>query len=523
MIKVHIFVLFLTITCFSSTQRISLIIGNNQGLMSDVPLKYANHDAERIHQVRSELGGIRKNRNYLLTNQSKQKIVKAMHEIKGRIRELKEANLDVLLFFYYSGHSDPDAFHINGEKLLIDSVKAFFRLIDADLRVMFVDACYSGNLLREKGSILSEPIKIKLSDELETKGSAIITSSSPLELSHESENLRGSIFTHHLVTGLRGAADFNKDKHISLMEVYHYTKIRTGQQIFRTKEVRQTPAFDIDLVGKKDISLTNLSEGSSKIYFLDGDGDQYDIVSSTTLDLVAQVTPAKAETVVISLPPDKYLIQKIKGDYLFLKRFDLAWGGDARFSPKKMKAYALESVVSKGRYQWAIQPFAFYIRTKFRKDIPTNSKWLYNPELLFQYRYRKYLFGYSISYGNDNLIGNQINTQRKIWDHMFILGKRFWNHRLITMDVGPNFGGIWMSQLSERKNELKIQGSGYPPLPKVTALVYQTGAHANLSFFLKFGILVNGQVGLAGYFYKENDESKIRLSYPTALSIGGRF
>ena len=56
----------------------------------------------------------------------------------------------------------------------------------------------------------------------EVRGHAYLTSSSADEAAQESDRIGGSFFTHFLVTGLRGAADADSDKRVTLDEAYRF-------------------------------------------------------------------------------------------------------------------------------------------------------------------------------------------------------------------------------------------------------------------------------------------------------------
>ena len=394
---IFIWIFLLTGLFATEIQRLSLIIGNNYGLYNDTPLKYASRDAEKIYEVLAELGGIKSSRNYILLNQKKQKILESFYEIKGRVKEIKNNNQDVFLLIFYSGHAAPENLHIEGEKLSIKEVKDFFNTINADLKIMIVDACYSGSLLREKGIKIGAPIDITIHDQLETRGSAIISSSSD-ELAHESEELQGSLFTHYWISALRGAADFNNDKTITLLEAYNYAHSQTLRKINQTRGTKQQPAFDIDLVGQKDVILTNIEKGKAIIRFIKCDGKNYSIISIRTHNVLAEVSPTHNEVLSIAVPKDNYIIQKKTNKYLHVKNIDLTWKEDYEFTPNQLKMYPLESVIKKGKYYWHFMPYNILLRMKTRKDIITGSTQLFYPQLMFKYDYRKYIINAFIEY-----------------------------------------------------------------------------------------------------------------------------
>ena len=50
------------------------------------------------------------------------------------------------------------------------------------------------------------------------KGAVLITSSTAEEASVERDDLGGSLFSHFFISGLRGAADSNQDRKVTLQE-----------------------------------------------------------------------------------------------------------------------------------------------------------------------------------------------------------------------------------------------------------------------------------------------------------------
>ena len=109
------------------------------------------------------------------------------------------------------------------------------------------------------------------------EGFAIITSSTADESSQESDRLRASFFSHHLVNGLRGAADANGDHIVSLDEVYTYTYAETLRSSGRTMAL-QHPTYRVDLKGKGDVVLTRLVARERAALPLDADAAADQIV-----------------------------------------------------------------------------------------------------------------------------------------------------------------------------------------------------------------------------------------------------
>jgi uncharacterized caspase-like protein len=63
-----------------------------------------------------------------------------------------------------------------------------------------------------------------LERQASSKGRVIVTASEPNEVSLELPELGHGIFTYYLVEGLKGAADVNRDRIVSLQELYAYVQ-----------------------------------------------------------------------------------------------------------------------------------------------------------------------------------------------------------------------------------------------------------------------------------------------------------
>ena len=137
------------------------------------------------------------------------------------------AGKDDAVFCFFSGHG------INGSFLPIDSdgyrntlsyeeVKGALASCKAKQKLYVADACYSGSLLASR-SALTQSVDMlyhKLSES--SGGTAFLLSSKKEEFSLESQGLRQGIFSHFLIKGLKGDADDNYDKIVTVGELYQY-------------------------------------------------------------------------------------------------------------------------------------------------------------------------------------------------------------------------------------------------------------------------------------------------------------
>ena len=123
----------------------------------------------------------------------------------------------------------------------------------------------SGAITRLKGGRLSPAF---LSDEsVQVQGYAFLTSSSEDEAAQEAEHLKGSFFTHALLTGLRGAADVSGDGRVTLGEAYQFAFAETLTQTAATEAGAQHTAYDIKMAGTGDVVLTDVRQTSASLVF----------------------------------------------------------------------------------------------------------------------------------------------------------------------------------------------------------------------------------------------------------------
>lgn len=188
-------------------------------------LKYTDDDAYRVYAfLKSPEGGaIPDDQINILIDESatKENIMQALDDLVARADE------NDAVFCFFSGHG------INGSFLPIDSdgyrdrlgyeeVKDKLKACKAKQKLYVADACHSGSLLASR-TALTQSIDM-LYDKLNetTGGTAFLLSSKKEEYSLESQGLRQGIFSHFLIEGLRGNADKDGDKIVTVSELYNF-------------------------------------------------------------------------------------------------------------------------------------------------------------------------------------------------------------------------------------------------------------------------------------------------------------
>ena len=190
-------------------------------------LRFTDDDAYRFYAfLRSPEGGaLPDNQIKILVDEDATK-----SNILGALKStfLKADENDVI-FFYYSGHGlagslipvDYDGYN---NQLMNEEITQVFNQSNAKHKVIFSDACYSGSLLAMKSPLNQMVRKYYQSFEETEGGLAFLTSSKSEEVSLEDSGLRQGIYTHYLIRGLEGEADKDRNKIVTISELFSFVE-----------------------------------------------------------------------------------------------------------------------------------------------------------------------------------------------------------------------------------------------------------------------------------------------------------
>ena len=243
------------------TRRIALIVGVNDGGVGRVKLRYAGSDARSLARVLVELGGLARGDEVVLLEPSQAELLAGFTRAQARVERARAAGERVQFVFYYSGHADERGLLLGAMRLDYAKLRGLIHGVPAQVRLGLLDSCSSGAFVRHKGGRMRPPLAT--GGDANVEGHAFLTSSSAEEAAQESDRVGGSFFTHYLISGLRGAADVNRDRRITLNEAYRFGFDETLASTETTPGRAQHAAYDIQLVGTGDLVMTDLRETSA--------------------------------------------------------------------------------------------------------------------------------------------------------------------------------------------------------------------------------------------------------------------
>lgn len=286
--------------------RHALVVGANDGGPGLSPLRWADADAARFATVLTELGGFAPGDLTLLENPDRAQLEAALHAHAARAA----AHPEDLFLFYYSGHADGRGLRLGDELLPYPELKQHIRDVDAEVRLGVLDACRSGEITRIKGFVVDAAFAGPAG--LPAEGEAWLTASSADENAQESDQLRGSTFTHYLLSGLRGAADSGAeggDGVVSLGEAYAYAYDRTLARTAASAEGAQHPGYDFRLQGRGDLALTDVRRGRARLVLPAELAGQVTVLRLPEQTPVADVVKVAGAPLEVALAPGTYLLR----------------------------------------------------------------------------------------------------------------------------------------------------------------------------------------------------------------------
>ncbi|MBI3182292.1 MAG: caspase family protein [Myxococcales bacterium] len=308
--------------------RIAVVAGHPDSA-GKPSLRFAESDASRVARLLAELGGFERGDVSLLRSPSGKEIEEALSSAQARILERRRQGGQSLLFFYFSGHGAAEGLELGEERLAYGRLRQLLAQSGADLKVAVVDACGSSSVLRTGGRP-APAFEISVEDRLTTTGEVFIASSAAGESALESAELRGSVFTSHLLAGLRGAADRSGDGRVSLDEAYRYAYERTSEA------GTQHPGFGLRLSGHGELVLSSLSRARSTLSL--PASERLSVVDASSGEVIARLDGSAAR--LLALPPGRYELAAVQAGQRLAGRVSLKEGargsvgfGDLRPAP----------------------------------------------------------------------------------------------------------------------------------------------------------------------------------------------
>lgn len=237
------------------------------------------------------------------------------------------ARPDDLVLIYISSHGSPSEIDIGKINYIVahdtdvkslyatgipmqDLVRIIKNRVKSNRILIILDSCHSGAASPEansKGLFRSEGLDVAALSQ--GTGQLVISSSMPGERSWESKRYKGSVFTKHLIDGLKSFGDETR-----LNEVFRYTRQKVKDEVESDRGVSQTPVLTSQWKGdelilaalpKEPAPGLNISVGEVKVLVLPAgksETEKAEPEPETVVEAEAQEKTVESEEPVKSLP-----------------------------------------------------------------------------------------------------------------------------------------------------------------------------------------------------------------------------
>lgn len=242
-------------TDFKQPNAYAVVIGISQYREEVIPkVAYAAKDAEAVAQLLETQGGIPKTHIKLLTDSKA-----TYNDIRNHVNDWLKMRVkpESVVYIYYAGHGTPNP--QTGEVYLVPweghpdfpsglyPLKDFYAALNklpAKEIVVMLDSCFSGAPGRSVLAKGTRPMVITLENPLLAGGKiAVLSASTGNQMSSDYEKTGHGLFTHYLLTGLGGAADEDKNRLVTLKELYPYVRKHVAETAVQELNREQTPTL----------------------------------------------------------------------------------------------------------------------------------------------------------------------------------------------------------------------------------------------------------------------------------------
>ncbi len=324
LLSLSILVLFLPTSPAWSFTRVVAVGTNHSFDKSLETLQFAEDDARKFALAMKTVGMVPDLKISTVINPTVQEFRQTLTILSKDDGEVRSKNgSKSKLIFFFSGHSDENGLHFSDGMIPKDELHGILSRAKHETKIAILDSCFSGALVA-KGVKKSEPFDVPMLDVDEPSGSIYLTSSSSSQFAYESDALKGSVFSHHLIAGMYGDGDLNKDGIVTIDELYQYVYKNTKWHALTLPHKKtQDPEISSKLRGQGAVVLSYPVELDSVISVGEDISGVMSIAAETGYQIFS-IQKVKGQAKQIKMPPGKYKYSIVDGGRAAQGNFVLA-------------------------------------------------------------------------------------------------------------------------------------------------------------------------------------------------------
>jgi hypothetical protein len=505
---------FVSRSATAAPTRFAILVGNNRGSGSDVELRYAESDVQKVDAALRDLGAFPPENVVVLRGETVDAVRRAIATTADRMRVAAQTpGSETFLFVFYSGHADADALHLGGSSLPVAELQQLVSAAPATFRLLAVDACRSGTLTRVKGGKPAPSFDIRADERMPGEGLVVLTASSASEDAQESDELKGSFFTHYFVSALRGAADGDGDGAVSLEEAYRYSYDATIRATSRTFAGTQHPTFRYDMRGQGRLVLTFLARSARRAVLSFPAGKNYLVFKGSRQgDVVGEVSEASTSRS-LSVDPGTYFVRARGRDAMLEGEVAVAAGAQRPVEDRELSRIEYARLVRKGEGEARLShgPFAAYAG---HTSLSNGSTFCHGALAGYRMDFRALSLEARVA-GCRSGYENAYVSATSDEGYAELRAGRSFDLPIVTMQLSVGAGGGALVQHFTTDERARA--------PSRTTGMGRLAVALGLSADLALGAYVFAEGGAATYFYgvESSNDRTTRLARDVTLAVAG--
>ena len=246
--------LFFASYAYAYNNTYAVIVGvadyKNDEYINDLPYTL-NNTMAMYRFLRSKEGGLVPAKHICYLTDANATRANIIRKATALFSKAKEGDR---VIFYYGGHGGEGfvtPYDYNGyaeTTIFYSDIKTIFKAARCKTKLLFMDSCFSGSIKGTPKSRKGNTNNARKTDR--NMNIAVMSACKANEFSWQTSAYEMGVFTHFLIKGLSGAANSDRNKYITIKELFYYvyTQVTAETQYY---ESLQTP----ELFGNFDLRL----------------------------------------------------------------------------------------------------------------------------------------------------------------------------------------------------------------------------------------------------------------------------